>query len=252
MAGENNAKTPLGRVKAFNCRSCGGQIELLAPGQSLSAVCKHCGAVADLTDENLNHISRIDSKRNYQLTFEIGETGEFEGKKWKIIGFMVRKVVGFDYFWNEYLLFNPRYGFRFLVENYGHWSLVKIVHDVDLKEFNEPTVRYGGRSYHHFTQGGAMVAYALGEFFWQVKKDDTAQTKDLISPPYMLSVENEGGGIVWSQGEYLEPKAVEAAFGKKVREMPERESVGANQPNPFTGSLKYLFIWQLQYQSSLA
>lgn len=233
MAGENSAKTPLGGVKAFNCRNCGGQIELLAPGQTLSAACKHCGAIADLTDENFNLLSRISQRRAYNPVFEIGSTAEFEGKKWKLIGFMVRKVVDYEYYWNEYLLFNPQYGFRFLVDNYGHWSWVKMVTNVDSRKINRQSIWYERRRYSAYTEGKASIAYALGEFFWQVKKDDIANTKDLISPPYMISAEVEDEGIVWSKGGYLEPEAVAAAFGKPDQVMPEKVSVGANQPNHF-------------------
>lgn len=246
MAGENHPITPLGGVKAFNCRNCGGQVELLAPGQSLSAACKHCGAIADLTDENFALLSKVNSKKIYDLVFEIGSMAEFEGKKWKVIGFMVRKVVDFDYSWHEYLLFNPKYGFRFLVNNYAHWTWIKAITDANSNEVNSRTIRYDGRKYRQFSQGGARVTYALGEFYWQLKKNDVAYTKDLIAPPYMLSVEKDDNGMLWSHGEYLEPEVVAAAFGTPDKKMPVRSDVGANQPNRFSILFKKLrWIWLL-------
>ena len=246
MAGENQPISPLGGVKAFNCRNCGGQVELLAPGQTLSAACKHCGSIADLTDENFALLSKVRLKQQYDLVFDIGSTGEFEGKKWKVVGFMVRKVVGFDYAWHEYLLFNPRYGFRFLVNNYGHWSWIKAVTDADSNRLNDPTIKYDGRNYKQFSQGGARIAYALGEFYWQLKQGDVSQTKDLISPPYMLSVELDDNGLLWSHGEYLEPQDVAAAFGTPDIEMPPRYDIGANQPNKYAILFRKLrWIWAI-------
>ena len=42
---------------------------------------------------------------------------------------MVRSVEfeGVRYYWQEYLLYNPAVGFRWLVESDGHWSYVSAV-----------------------------------------------------------------------------------------------------------------------------
>jgi len=55
--------------------------------------------------------------------------GEFFPKaKLTVIGFVVRSVT-FDqtYHWFEYLLYEPKIGFRWLVQSDDHWSYVKSV-----------------------------------------------------------------------------------------------------------------------------
>ena len=59
----------------------------------------------------------------------VGATGSFEGTTLTVIGFLVRSVTweGERFAWSEYLLYQPRLGFRWLVEGDGHWSYVRPV-----------------------------------------------------------------------------------------------------------------------------
>ncbi|MFN8397647.1 MAG: DUF4178 domain-containing protein [Bacteroidia bacterium] len=246
MAGEHTPRTPLGGVKAFNCRSCGGQVQLLAPGQTLSAACSHCGAVADLTDENFRIISRAESRMSRRPLLEIGSKGNFEGKSWQIVGYMVRRVAEFDFVWEEYLLFNPYHGFRFLSNAYGHWSWIKMVSDMPFEEYFKSSISYKGQGYKRLSAGYADVVYVLGEFYWKVAVGDRAETADYVSPPYMLSREVEAGGLIWSQGTYTEPVEVAKAFGLDRSQFPSKRAVGANQPNPYRASFRRIrLLWLL-------
>ena len=157
--------------------------------------------------------------------------GKIDGKEWEVIGFMVRQATGYQYFWEEYLLYNPWYGFRWLVNNYGHWSFVKPMMDLPDYKIGYANGSYQGRSYKKFTSGGADVVFVLGEFYWRVKRGDSARTLDLVSPPYMLSYESDPNGKTWSIGKYMEPKEVKEIFG--VKRMPVKLRVGAHQPNQY-------------------
>ena len=238
MAGEQIRKTPMGGVKAFDCRNCGGQVQLLAPGQSLVAACKHCGAVADLTDDNFRILSRVGQELTREPRYEIGAKATLEGKTWVVIGFMARIVRMYGFEWEEYLLFNPFYGFRFLAHAYGHWSWIEMIHDGPLAKANAAYVRYQGQDFKQLTTGEAEVTYVLGEFYWQVRVGDRAQTRDLVAPPNMLSVELEDGGMIWSLGKYMEPQYVEQAFGAPPKNKMNRKGVGANQPNTWKNHAK--------------
>jgi hypothetical protein len=68
----------------------------------------------------------------------IGSVGEFEGVKQMVIGFMVRSVEfeGVRYYWEEFLLYNPQIGFRWLVRSDDNWSYVQAVAPGDV--FIEP------------------------------------------------------------------------------------------------------------------
>jgi hypothetical protein len=162
---------------------------------------------------------------------QIGIRGEFDGHTWEIIGVVLRQAAEYDYFWEEYLLFNPWQGFRFLVNNHGHWSLVKMLVDHP-ENVSHSGLNYEGKPYKHYTTGDARIAAVLGEFYWKVHYGDVAKTSDFVAPPHMLSVEVEDGGMIWSQGTYLAPELVRKAFNFEG-EMPRPYTVGMNQPNPY-------------------
>lgn len=244
MAGETNPLTPMGGVKAFDCGNCGGQVKLLAPGQSLAAACSHCGAVTDLMDENLRIISRAHAQVDHQPLFEIGSKATFEGKSWVLIGFMVRIAQEWDFQWEEYLLFNPYYGFRFLANAGGHWSWIRMVQDMPLSQQTSYRINYRKQHFRKMIESTVQLRLVLGEFYWQAKVGDVASTVDYIAPPSMLSCELEDGGIIWSAGEYVEPAVVAAAFGVDRSILPKKVSVGANQPNPHKKNLKWILpVW---------
>ena len=54
---------------------------------------------------------------------------------------------GVRYFWQEYLLYNPMTGFRWLVESDGHWSYVTNVPPGEVTEAGRSKkVQYGGKA----------------------------------------------------------------------------------------------------------
>jgi hypothetical protein len=238
--GKHGPKTPMGGVKSFSCRGCGGQVKLLAPGQSLTAACTHCGAVADLTDENFQVLHRYKQRMHRDFPISIGDKATFDGKLWQVVGIMQREVKEFEFTWVEYLLFNPYHGFRFLFSGMGHWSWIQMVNDLPIKYYEGSGAWYKGRRFKEITSGQARVKYVIGEFYWQVKVGDIAFTRDLIAPPYMLSCELEDGGMIWSLGTYLEPREVAEAFGIEKGILPEKVGVGANQPNPAKRHLRLI------------
>lgn len=218
----------MGGVKAFSCPNCGGQVGLRAPGQTLTAACKHCGSMIDLSNENLRLIQKVNDKMTRKPIIPIGARGTFEGQEWEVIGFLERKVRGYEYYWEEYLLFNPWYGFRWLINNYGHWGYASPL--MDMPDYNGGThARYKGRRYKRFSRGGAVVKFALGEFYWKVMRGDQVNTIDLVAPPYMLSYEKDKHGQNWTHAAYIEPELVQEAF--KLKKMPAKRRIGANQPN---------------------
>ena len=58
----------------------------------------------------------------------LGARGKIRGTDYEVIGFERRtiEVDGIRYHWNEYVLFNPYKGFRYLTEYNGHWNDVAI------------------------------------------------------------------------------------------------------------------------------
>lgn len=237
MAGtEHIPKSPLGGVSAFQCGNCGGQVQLRAPGQTMRAACTHCGSLIDLTNPDLQVLEKYNKRMKYKPLIPIGTRGMIEMVEWEVIGFMVRKVVDYPYQWEEYLLFNPYHGFRWLLNQYGHWSYTSPLLEYP-QGTNSRNVRYEGKSYQAYSGGKARVIFVFGEFYWQVKRGETVNTRDLVNAPEMLSLEFDDAGKNWTKSVYLQPEEVKGIFGKDLK-LPPRRGVAPHQPNPYLARLK--------------
>lgn len=238
MAGpEHTPISPLGGVRAFQCSNCGGQVELRAPGQSMRAVCNHCSSVLDVTDPAFRIIQEYNERITAKPTIPLGSRGTFEGEEWEVIGFVTRKVVNYEYHWEEYLLFNPYLGFRWILNQYGHWSFTTPLVVNPTTKFNHRIAFHEGKKYNAYSTGKAQVTFVLGEFYWEVKAGEIVKTWDLVRSGEMVSVEYDDKGKNWTYSKYIEPKEIEAAFGMEL-DFRKKKGVAQHQANPYQKLLK--------------
>src|SRR5215218_2643105 len=130
----------------LNCPNCAGPLELRAPDAAERVTCPNCGSLLDVNQGKLQYLKRLERK-GPPPSIPLGSTAEFEGQPQTVIGFMVRSVEfdGVRYYWQEYLLYNPAVGFRWLVESDGHWSYVRAVPPGEV--FEDNGARYGGKRF---------------------------------------------------------------------------------------------------------
>lgn len=230
------ARTPVspvpkapGRPRTFACPNCGGAVTLRAAGTSISATCSQCSSLIDVADENLRIIQKAQSALE-PSEIPIGARGRLDGTEFEVVGYMRRSDRTGYYEWIEYLLFNPYHGYRFLVRETGHWTLVKMLARDVPGAGSQTDLTVGGRRYTFFSKGQAHTKYVAGEFYWRASTEDVTQTADYVAPPYRLMVEGNDEEIIVSEGVYLEPAAVAEAFKLPIAD--ERYGPGANQPNP--------------------
>jgi hypothetical protein len=261
----------------LNCTQCGGPLELRAPDQSLRVTCPNCGALLDVSKGRLEFMQALQPPKTPPI-IPIGSVGEFEGVKQMVIGFMVRSVEfeGVRYYWEEFLLYNPQIGFRWLVRSDDNWSYVSAVPPGDVMH-NSATfggkgdrVSFQGESYKIYQDAIARVEYVIGEFYWKVAVGEQTRAVDYVHPPRMLSMEaslmqrgieevagvtnKKGrvrsaptGEINWSLGTYVRRRAVEKAFG--ISGLPRTSKIAPNQLFPHKKIYKY---WGLMLAATLA
>jgi Domain of unknown function (DUF4178) len=219
------------KIRTLTCPSCGAPLTVRGLLQTESIACGACGSVLDLTDENLQVISKVQSKLRIEPLIPLGTRGKVFGDTLEVIGYMRRKVTseGVDYEWGEYLLFNPYRGFRWLSEYNGHWTFIRTI--TDRPSTSGSRVEYLNREFQHFQTANASVTYVIGEFFWRVTVGETARVEDYVSPPYILSRESTANEVVWSLGQYLQPSVIAQAFQRQALPMPV--GVYSCQPGPF-------------------
>ena len=118
--------------RGFNCSNCGAAIELRALQHTRSVACTSCGAIIDPHDPNLRILQKAASKESITPVIPLGTRGTWHGNPWEVVGFQRRSisVEGVRYSWDEYVLFNPYRGFRYLSSYEGHWNDIRTVHEL--------------------------------------------------------------------------------------------------------------------------
>ncbi|MCB1178306.1 MAG: DUF4178 domain-containing protein, partial [Leptospiraceae bacterium] len=229
MAGNNYIK-PIS-VKTFNCPNCASNVKVRVQGQSLTVVCMSCKSIIDTSDENLKILQKINDKKSRRQYIPFGARGVINDVIWEVIGYLEKKDVKYNFYWSEYLLFNPYKGYRWLAESDGHWNFFTTIKDKPFKKKStQKYVVYDNKKFSIFNRGNIEVSYVMGEFYWKVRIGTISKASDYISPPYMLSSEELKSEIVWSKGVYVSPDEIKKTFN--VEKVPSPYGVGPNQESP--------------------
>jgi hypothetical protein len=244
----STSKAKAGGAKSFQCKNCGGNVNLTAKGKTVVVICGSCGSTIDATDENHQILQKHKGKMESQPYIPIGTKGKLFGEKWAMIGFMVRTDKTGVYAWREYLLHNPYKGFRWLMEFDGHWNFIKKLNKPPVEAHNKAL--YAGQAFNLFHRGQAVVKFVLGEFYWRVAKGDKVAVADYIAPPYMLSSESDGQEITWSYCKYVEAEVVRKAFAIKEL-IPHQYGVAPNQPSDYEGKVSSVISHFMIFSSVL-
>ena len=250
----------------MGCPNCGGPLELRAPDKTERVTCPNCNSLLDVNQGQLQFLKALEQPP-FQPLIPLGSTGDVPEGKMTVIGAMARSVTveGTQYFWSEYLLYNPQIGFRWLVHSDNHWNYVQAVPPGEVIE-SAKSAAYRGKNYKIFQDAPCRVEVVLGEFYWKVEAGEQVRGVDYIAPPYMLSKEvstayvsdDEGktqrttGEINWSLGTYIPVQQIEKAFS--VSGLPRPSNIAPNQPYKNWWVYKYwlLFIVVLLLAAFLA
>ena len=143
-----------------------------------------------------------------------------------MIGFTKCSEIGSDETsqWIEYLLFNDKRGFLWLVESQDRWDRVKVL-DEWPEQRSATTVDLRGAAYNKLYQYGAEVVYAAGAFNWRVTVGDRTRIIDYARDASKLTAESSDSEIVWSVATQVSDAQVRQWFAKKTM--------------PGTGSLRF-------------
>lgn len=220
----------------------------------MSVVCAQCLSVLDASNPQLQILQRVTDAQNRRTpVLPLGTRGTFKGVPWELIGFQTRAVEsdGEVFEWEEYLLFNPYKGFRYLTNYNGHWNFVVPLEPMPqcTKRGARPVAWYEGHTYKHFSGAMATTSFVLGEFPWRVKVGEAVKADDFVDPPRLLSSETTNDEVTWSQGEYIPGTEVWKAFNLQGSP-PRPEGIYLNQPSPYTG--RVWGIWKMFFLMELA
>ena len=233
----NAAAAPVASTKALECPSCGGPFELHAAGYSTLHVCQYCGSEIDLTSDDETRLIVEHTEAAKALIIPLGTKGVINGVEWVCIG-NIEKNDGWDT-WEEFLLFNPYHGYRWLIFQASGWSvgtpiLTQPAHP------NQQGFRYeGARMKRIYDIAESTIERAIGEFYWQVKKGDRVKSTSYVGGGKVLSCELTGNEFNWTLEEFVSSKGIAQAFG--IEDTGQYPATGdypqPHQPNPHGDSL---------------
>ncbi len=240
---------PVAKTRALVCPNCGGPVTLRGFGYALTVVCQQCFSVLDASTPELKILQQIEAKYRRTPKIPLGTRGKIGGGQWETIGFQTRTIQedGETFSWDEYLLFNPYKGFRYLTEYDGHWNYVTPMEAMPARIAiaGRPAASLDGKIFKHFSGAEAATTFVLGEFPWRVKVGETVIADDFVHPPTVLSAETTQDEVTWSRGEYIAGAEVWKAFALPGSPPPAK-GVYLNQPSPYgSGGLWGSFGWML-------
>ena len=236
------AERPQPKVRAISCPNCGGSVELRGMGSSLHATCINCLSVLDVSHPAVQIVQTFDKKTKRMLPkIPLGSRGKLGGTLYEVNGFQTRALYadGEEYTWDEYVLYNPFHGFRYLSEYQGHWN--DIVSYLRLPVPTSNGVSAEGHNYKKFQSAVTKTIFVMGEFPWRVQVGDSVAVEDFVDPPFSVSREGLAGEFTWSRSTYVEGKDIWAAFQLKDAP-PTPVGIYSNQPNPSPSSAG---LWKL-------
>lgn len=230
------------KTGSVSCLACGGPITLKGFGNVERVNCPYCGSTLEPADSGeLTLLQQVERQRR-NSALPLHARGKLEGVEWELIGIMWREALasGVAYPWQEFLLFNPFEGFRWLVYDMttGQWSFGGALDgapQVGNNATGHRVANFGGKVFKHFGGSQARVTYCEGEFTWQVQVGDEAHADDYIDPPNSVSIEHSqgpnGAELAFTSLHYLPAQTVWSAFGQ-TGSPPPSTGVGSLAPNP--------------------
>lgn len=232
--------SPTGKAQRLACPSCNGPVDLRAPGESLRAVCPYCNSLLDTSQGPLAVLGKLATKAKPRIA--LGKKGTFVDGEFTVIGYLQRSALVEGEWWpfDEYLLYRPGAGFRWLVESDGHWSYVQPV-AVGAAENTVAGATYDKVKFARYQLAQLRVDQVFGEMYWQVQVGETVGAEDYVAPPAMLSREFTDKEENWSLSTYMTIKDVGRAFGEELS-LDTPQGIAPNQPDAWKAASGVLSI----------
>jgi endogenous inhibitor of DNA gyrase (YacG/DUF329 family) len=203
--------------RQFSCPNCGAPVEVTL-ASSKSITCRSCHSLIDLTQGIGGELKHAQQGETVVPLIPLGTSGQLQGAQWQVVGFQRRagREPGGDneqFTWDEYLLYNRKRGFIFLVDSEEGWSVVKPATGAPVWATGARSATYLGMSYGLKYSYDAETAFVEGEFYWPVERGQKTFNRDFAKGANLLSMEQTPKEITWSAGSTIASDTIAAAFG---------------------------------------
>lgn len=231
LTGLRNESVKDEKGRQFDCPNCGAPVTVTL-ASSKSITCGSCHSIIDLSQGIGAELKHALQDEPVAPLIALGSQGTLQGVEWQVVGFQHR--VGTDpadpdeqFGWEEYLLYNLKRGFVFLVDSTEGWSVVKPTTGAPVMSEDGRSATYLGTRYQLKEGYSAETSYVLGEFYWQVTRGQKTSNRDFVSGASLLSLEQSANEATWSLGSKIESDAVATAFKlEDKRDLLKRSDAG--------------------------
>jgi ribosomal protein S27E len=234
--------------RQFNCPNCGAPVTV-ALASSKSITCGSCNSIIDLSQGTGAQLVHAIQDEPLSPLIPLGSVGQFQGASWQVVGFQHRMghEPGDDeqFGWSEYLLYNQKRGFTFLVDSSEGWSLVKPVPGAPSLSADRQSATYLGTTYRLKETYDAQTTYVAGEFYWQVRRGQATSNRDYAAGKSLLLMEESAREITWSAGSQIDSDSVAKAFKQGDKQaLFKRSDVGpfSAAPGLSVGTILWIFF----------
>ena len=204
------------KARSFACPNCAAAVQV-SLDTSKTIICSSCNSIIDISSGIGGELKHALQDESVRPLIKLGTLGQLQGVQWQVVGFQQRtgsdpSDPGEQFGWSEYLLYNQKRGFTFLVDSSEGWSVVKPATGAPVMDAGGKGASYLGQRYQLKENYRAKTAYVAGEFYWQVTRGQTSENRDFASGKSMLSMERTPTEVTWSVGSQLDSDAVAKAF----------------------------------------
>lgn len=179
-----------GRITPLTCPQCGSPTPY-APGLTAQLVCPACASEISVATPTAVVLKAADRKLDTSaFAYPLGSQAKIAGFTYTLIG-ALRKQSNQEERWNEYLLYAPRPGFRWLIETEDNWYLAQVMDTWPNGPVGGETLYWRGETFTQTWKYTAKITLAVGAFNWQAKVDDACRVTEYEKGSVALALEQD-------------------------------------------------------------
>ena len=236
----------------FNCPKCGAVVPVRFDSTKALS-CPSCGSLIDMSKGMGAELTFADQRKMKWAAIPIGSEGTIDGLPWLVVGFQRRSGRGLGedaddrFVWDEYLLFNQKAGFSFIVDSEDGWSTARVISGAPKLNKNGSIANYLQNKYIRDYSYMGETDYAEGEFYWPVFKGQKSSNVDYVSSDKKntLAKETANNETTWSRGQRVSADMIAKAFG--VDKLKDRSKVGPLSGSGFSWGTIFIVIFLLLF-----
>ena len=228
-----------GKLDALECPSCGTGIKYL-PGVTTTLVCPSCQAQLDAAGPQAQILAKSENVERVRTTIPLGSTAKIFELDYQVIGAMVR-ADDEGAAWTEYLLYNARANFFWLVETDEGWSRSSVMTTWPRWDSTAATsANVENANYEKLYDYPATVQWAAGAFNWRVAAGDVVHVFEFENGQTRLAAELTAEEMTWSRSTKVSFDQLKSWFGNALRGEPLKNLPDVALPS---ANVATKFLW---------